>query len=82
MGYWEDRYGITLIKNVPRGTCPMCARRHNKDQPHDEKSPIYQQNFYDEYGRYPTWSDAIAHCPPIVKKLWIEELKRRGEKLN
>ena len=42
----------------------------------DEKG----RNFYDksEYGRYPDWKDAIAHCAEKVRAVWIKELKKRG----
>ena len=78
MGYLQDRHGATMIGGTPPGTCPECAVAHAPEQPHNQQSLTYQYKFYDQYGRWPTWDDALAHCPPGVKAYWIEELAKRG----
>ncbi|MBE0533690.1 MAG: hypothetical protein IH626_22940 [Rhodospirillales bacterium] len=60
--------------------CPICGRNpaHPADQPHDAQSLYYQYSFFGEHGRWPTWKDAIAHCPEGVKQHWEAELRRLG----
>ena len=74
----NDRYGLMLFGDTPRGTCPMCAVRHDPDQPHDQQSLTWQYKFYDIHGRWPTWKDAIAHCSPEVRSAWTEALRDYG----
>ena len=78
MGYLKDKHNIILMDKTPPGTCPMCAKTHRPDVPHDKSSLIYQYKFYDENGRWPTWSDAMAHCSDEMKSFWIVELRKRG----
>lgn len=58
--------------------CQTCGQRpaHAPEQPHNAQSMYYQYVFYGEHGRWPTWKDAIAHCPADVSELWERELKR------
>ena len=58
--------------------CQMCAMAHGLEEPHNRDSLFYQMFFYQRYGRWPTWADAIAHCPPLMQHLWKEELAKRG----
>ena len=58
--------------------CQTCAARHAPQDPHDPDGLYYQVQFYQEYGRYPTWRDAMAHCSAEVKAAWITELVRAG----
>lgn len=78
MGYLQERHGITMFGNTPPGTCPMCAKVHKENMPHDQRSLAYQYKFYDLHGRWPTWADAMAHCTDEIKKLWIEALAEHG----
>lgn len=78
MGYLKERHGIMMLGKTPEGTCPMCAVAHDPALPHNRDSLAYQYKFYDENERWPTWSDAMAHCSEEVKEFWIEELKKRG----
>lgn len=78
MGYLEKKHGVKMIGKTPAGTCPECAVEHDPEQPHNKDSLTYQYKFYDAHGRWPTWADAMAHCPEKVKKYWMQELKRRG----
>lgn len=71
----EDR----LILAAPRhGVCPVCAVEHEKEYPHNPNSLYYQMRFHQRWGRFPTWADAMAHCPTIIKEAYISELTARG----
>ena len=61
-----------------RGTCPECATKHDPEQPHNQRSLYYQYHFYNEHGRWPTWSDAMAHCSEDIKQFWTAELQKHG----
>lgn len=78
MGYLYDLHGVTLFGKTREGTCPMCAVKHDPDQPHNKDSLAYQYKFYDQNGRWPTWKDAMAHCSNEVKELWRAELEKKG----
>lgn len=58
--------------------CQVCARKHEDYLPHDRESFYYQTRFNIEHGRSPTWNDALAHCSPEVRKVWIEGLAKFG----
>jgi hypothetical protein len=57
------------------GLCPSCGEDHEANEPHNRDSLLYQTLFCQANGRSPTWSDAIAHCPPDVQKLWADGLR-------
>lgn len=78
MSYLKEKHGIILLGKTPEGTCPMCAVVHDKDMPHNRDSLVYQYKFYDENGRWPTWRDAMAHCPEDIKAYWTQALEARG----
>lgn len=82
MGYLNDLHGLTLLGDAPAGTCPMCAVKHEPYYPHNRESLAYQYKFYDEHGRWPTWKDAMEHCPVDIKQYWIESLEKRGIDVN
>lgn len=73
----ESRGGMFLLPPRP-GVCQICAHDHPPDAPHDAQSLYYQQRFYLEQGRWPTWKDAIKHCAPEVQAAWEAELRKRG----
>jgi hypothetical protein len=62
--------------------CPVCATDHEHDQPHNQQSLYYRMRFHGEHGRWPTWTDAMAHCAPEVREAWrlglIEQMKAHG----
>jgi hypothetical protein len=58
------------------GTCPVCAVTHAPEAPHDCQSLYYQYRFYGLRGRWPTWADAVAHCDPLVRRRWQQELRK------
>ena len=66
-----------LGKPAPN-VCQACAVDHDQIQPHNQESLYYQYYFYGEYGRWPTWSDAMAHCSDDVKALWVDALRAEG----
>jgi hypothetical protein len=82
MGHLQENHGMMLLKNVPPGTCPECAVKHEPDQPHNKDSLVYQYNFYDKHGKWPTWTDAMAHCSGETKSIWTEMLSAHGVSLN
>lgn len=61
-----------------KGTCPECAVDHAPDQPHNAQSLYYQYKFRQKHGRWPTWTDAMAHCTPDVRKWWCDQFAKRG----
>ena len=78
MGYLKKRHGMTLFGKMPDGACTERAVKHSPEQPHNRDSLAYQYKFYDEHGRWPTWTDAMAHCPEEVKKVWMQALREQG----
>ena len=82
MGYLQEKHGMTLIGKAPEATCPMCSVKHDPEQPHNLQSLYYQYKFYDENGHWPTWEDAMAHCPEEVKEFWRQALTERGVPLK
>lgn len=71
LGPWK------LLK-TREGTCPECAVDHDPSAPHNQQSLAYQYDFYGKHGRWPEWSDAMAHCTDEVKQLWIKALAEKG----
>jgi hypothetical protein len=51
---------------------------HPPKDPHDANSLYYQYAFFGEHGRWPTWKDALAHCPDKVRAVWERELRALG----
>ena len=68
--------GLTLLPAKP-GKCPICATKHEPQEPHNQQSLFYQYQFYGEHSRWPTWADAMAHCDDEMKLLWERELRAR-----
>jgi hypothetical protein len=66
---------MTLLPPSP-DVCQECATDHAWDQPHNQQSLYYKMRFHGTHGRYPTWSDAMAHCTEEVKASWRAELVR------
>ena len=69
----EKRNAMTLLGPAP-DKCQECAVDHAHDAPHDQQSLYYQMRFHATHGRWPTWSDAMAHCTEEVKTHWRREL--------
>lgn len=73
-----NKEGFTLIKNVPPGTCPKCAVKHEPELPHNQQSIFWNYWFYEQNGRWPTWKDAMEHCTEEVKARWTQALAENG----
>ncbi|HWQ74505.1 MAG TPA: hypothetical protein VN441_04255 [Syntrophomonas sp.] len=71
-----------LVGQTPPGTCPECATKHDPDMPHNQQSLTYQYKFYDRYGRWASWADAMKHCTSEVKKTWTQALRQMGIAVN
>ncbi len=68
---------IRVSAPVP-GTCPVCATKHDARDPHNRDSLYYQQRFYRQNRRFPTWEDAMAHCSVITKLAFRDQMLKRG----
>lgn len=74
---------MTLLPPAPH-LCQACAVKHDPGQPHNQQSFHYQYWFRLQEAkagreeRWPTWSDAMAHCTPEVQQAWREELAKHG----
>ncbi|WP_439627423.1 hypothetical protein [Gemmata sp.] len=66
----------------PPGTCEWCCVAHQPDQPHNQQSLPYQMRFHAINKRWPTWTDAMAHCSAEVKAVWrahlVEMMRANG----
>lgn len=76
----DDRMTPVTILPPPESACQVCGRNpaHNPTMPHDANSIYYQYAFYGEHGRWPTWTDAMAHCNNEIKAMWEKALRERG----
>ena len=72
---------FTLLPPKP-GVCQECAVDHPEGRPHNKDSLYYQYYFYSKNGRWPTWNDAMSHCEEETKKIWSDELTKKGAKLD
>jgi len=77
-----DKHCTILLTKTPSGLCPECATEHDPQGPHNKLSLIYQYNFYDKHGRWPTWNDAMAHCSDEIRKSWKQWLIDNGIDVN
>ena len=77
----ERRNAATLMPCAP-DVCQECGVDHPHDQPHNQQSLYYQMAFHATHGRWPTWSDAMAHCSLEVRAGWrgalIEQMRQHG----
>ncbi len=60
------------------GTCPECGAIHAEFQPHNRDSVYYRVRFRQKHGRWPSYLDAMAHCPEDIQKLWKLEMSKQG----
>lgn len=77
-----QREGRLSILPPKIGSCALCGELHDKREPHNNSSILYQHKFRMKYGRYPTWEDAMGHCSLYVKKRFAEELAKAGIEVN
>jgi hypothetical protein len=74
--------GFKLLRPpLKEGQCAECAVIHPVEAPHNQQSLFWQYSFMEKHGRWPTWTDAMAHCTPEVKAQWIAELGKLGVKI-
>lgn len=78
--YTPGRYAWILedVKQLPE---PIPAKGHQglwNWEPHWMSFYYIYLHFYDEYGRVPTWEDAMAHCGVEVQADWLDRLRRSG----
>ncbi len=59
--------------------CQECAVKHESWQAHNQQSLYYQYKFHREHSRWPTWADAIAHCPKDIQEQWKTKLIGLGK---
>jgi hypothetical protein len=74
----EDRTANFTLAPAAPGKCPECATDHLPEMPHNQQSLFWQYRFYGRNGRFPTWLDALEHCSPEMKAVWIAELAKKG----
>jgi hypothetical protein len=72
-----DGGGVFML-GTPPGTCEMCATAHKPEEPHNQQSLPWQYQFANKHGRWPTWADAIAHCPPEAQAKYKAFLVGKG----
>lgn len=68
---------FSLLPCAP-DVCQECAVKHAPELPHNQQSLYWQYKFQSAQGRWPTWSDAMAHCTPEMKAHWVQELAKHG----
>lgn len=73
--------GLFMLPPKP-GLCAWCATAHAAEMPHNNQSLYYQMKFHAIYGRWPTWTDAMAHCSPAMQATWrkglVEQMAKHG----
>lgn len=65
--------GLRMLPGPP-GTCEWCHVEHEPTEPHKQQSLSYQMKFHAVHGRWPTWTDAMAHCAEDVRRHWREHV--------
>ena len=70
--------GWTLLPVNSDEVCSECGVPHFPEEPHNPQSLFYQYAFYAEHERWPTWSDALAHCDDDMKARWKQALIEHG----
>ena len=72
------RAGQFMLMPPAPDVCQECAVKHDPMMPHNRDSLYYQYAFYAKNGRWPTWADAMAHCPEEIKGYWTDALTEKG----
>lgn len=78
----KDGMEDIVISAPGRGKCPVCATKHDPADPHDPNSLFYQIGFWKRNRRFPSWADAMEHCSPMTKLVWMDKLKKRGIRVD
>lgn len=74
----EEHKAAFMMMPPKPDVCQECAVKHDPMMPHNRDSLYYQYAFYSKHGSWPTWADAMAHCPDDIKEFWIESLTDKG----
>lgn len=72
--------GFSLLPPAP-DVCQKCAVKHDPAMPHNQQSVYWQYWFYSQYGRWPTWADAMKDCSDEMKQKWTAALAEKGIKV-
>ena len=56
--------------------CQVCAVQHDEELPHNRDSLFYQFRFAAQWGRSPTWTDAMTHCTPEMQQQYRASLRQ------
>jgi hypothetical protein len=71
-------FPFLILPPTNPNVCQECGRDHTPEEPHDPQQLQYKYYFYSKNNRWPTWTDAMAHCSAEVKEKWIKELVEFG----
>jgi hypothetical protein len=78
----KSEQGAFVLPPPDPELCQACAHDHPPEMPHNHLTLHYQCHFYATHGRWPRWSDAMAHCSDEVRTAWkralIDELRAHG----
>jgi hypothetical protein len=78
----ETRPNAWMLIPCAPDVCQECAVDHPHGYPHNQQSLYYQMGFMAKHGRFPTWTEAMAHCAEPVRAEWrellIAELEKNG----
>ncbi len=76
----SDEFSKDEVRFLPptKRTCPICADKHFKHEPHNRNSLYYQMMFFREHGRLPRWADALEDTSEMMRAYWMGEMKKKG----
>lgn len=63
---------------IPPGCCEVCGIGHEPEWPHNPDSLTWQTKREIAGEPMPTWKDALAHCSPEMREMWVRELAKAG----
>ncbi len=70
----EVKQNAGMLLPCAPDVCQECAMDHPHENPHNQQSLYYQMRFHAQHGRWPTWTDAMAHCTEPVRQHWKQAL--------
>lgn len=68
---------LRLDKTGKSNRCPECHSQHDPELPHDALRAAYRLKFHEKHKRFPTWTDAMAHCSDEMKAAWKKALEEQ-----
>lgn len=81
-GKSEEIPTTMMMLPAKKGTCEICATKHDPKWPHNQQSLFYQTRFQAENGRPATWIDAMSHCTQEMQDHWKSELRKLNQVLG